>query len=197
MKQHCIRRLLVAGALVLSTVAGSACTTEPDDTAPSVELGRHLASIAACHDCHTPLRLGPDGPEPDMARMLSGHPAGLTVDAHPELAAPWAWAGTGTNTAFAGPWGITYAPNLTPHENTGLGIWTEEMFVQAIRTGRHMGQSRPIQPPMPWRSYAEMTDHELRSLYAWLRTIPPVENLVPDYRPPDEIGAVEEPATEP
>lgn len=158
--------------------------------APSVEFGAHLVAIAGCHDCHTPFKLGPDGPEPDMSRSLSGHPAGVSADEPPAFPqqGPWLWAGAATNTAYAGPWGITYATNLTPDESTGMGIWTEEMFVQAMRSGRHMGQSRPIQPPMPWRAYAAMTDRELKSIYAYLRTIPPIENLVPDYRPPEEIG---------
>ena len=59
--------------------------------------------------------------------------------------------------------------------------------VGALRTGRHMGQSRPIQPPMPWQACSQMTDAELRSIYAYLRTVPPVSNLVPDYRAPGSI----------
>ena len=101
---------------------------------------------------------------------------------------PWIWAGAATNTAFAGPWGVTYAPNLTPHETSGMGIWTEQMFVDALRTGRHMGQSRAIQPPMPWSAYSRMTDTELKSVYAYLRTVPALNNRVPDYRPPLASG---------
>jgi hypothetical protein len=127
-----------------------------------------------------------------MTRLLSGHPADAVVGRPPQLGdGPWVWAGTATNTAYAGPWGITYSPNLTPDQNTGLGIWTEEMFLGAIRTGKHMGQSRPIQPPMPWQAYSVMTDHELKSIYAYLRTIPPIENLVPDYLPPEETAGAE------
>jgi hypothetical protein len=90
------------------------------------------------------------------------------------------WVAAGTNTAFAGPWGVSYSINLTPDTNTGMGIWTEEMFVRAMRTGRHMGQSRPILPPMPWPAVAKMTDDDIKALYAYLRSIPPIENLVPD-----------------
>ena len=160
--------------------------------APSVELGRHLVTILACNDCHTPFKLGPNGPEPDMTRMLSGHPQDLVMPAPPRLdnGSPWIWVGAATNTAYAGPWGISYSPNLTPHETSGLGIWTEQMFVDALRTGKHMGQSRPIQPPMPWPAYRHLSDRELRSIYAYLRTIPPIDNLVPDYREP---GAAEDP----
>ena len=85
-----------------------------------------------------------------------------------------------TNTAFAGPWGISYTANLTPDQNTGLGIWTEEMFLKAIRTGRHMGVSREILPPMPWPAFRNATDEDLKSIYAYLRSIKPVANHVPD-----------------
>jgi mono/diheme cytochrome c family protein len=147
-----------------------------------VERGRYLVTVAACNDCHTPLVMGPEGPHPDMARMLAGHPQQLVMPPPPALPAdgPWVWIGAGTNTAFAGPWGVSYATNLTPDENTGLGAWTEEIFVNAIRTGKHWGQSRPILPPMPWPTYSKMTDEDLRAVWAYLRTIPKVSNAVPD-----------------
>jgi hypothetical protein len=133
--------------------------------------------------------MGPNGPEPDMARMLSGHPQDMKLPAPPEPAGPWVWTGTGTMTAFAGPWGISYATNLTPDQNTGLGIWTEDMFLSAMRTGRHMGTSRPIQPPMPWPSYRHLTDEDLKAVYAYLRSIPSIPNRVPDYEPPKTAPA--------
>ena len=82
-------------------------------------------------------------------------------------------------TAWAGPWGITYAANLTPDANTGLGIWTEDMFVKALRTGRHMAAGRKILPPMPWQNLAALDDDDLKAIYGYLRTIPPVSNQVP------------------
>lgn len=185
-----MRRMLT----VLAVVSTAALTVSPlwagveqpaDRESPSIELGQHLVTVLACSDCHTPLKLGPHGPEPDTARLLSGHPHELVMPAPPRLGdGPWGWVGAATNTAYAGPWGVTYAPNLTPHETSGLGIWTERMFVDALRTGRHMGRSRPIQPPMPWMAYSALTDRELRSIYAYLRTIPPIDNLVPDYEEP-------------
>ena len=116
--------------------------------------------------------------------MLSGHPESFALPAPPALDEAWMWAGAATNTAFVGPWGISFAANLTPDENTGLGIWTEEMFVTALRTGKHMGQSRPIMPPMPWPGIAQLTDEDLHAIYSYLRSIPPVVNHVPDYQPP-------------
>ncbi|HKR66896.1 MAG TPA: diheme cytochrome c-553, partial [Thermoanaerobaculia bacterium] len=98
----------------------------------------------------------------------------------PSPKGPWLWSGAVTNTAFAGPWGVSYARNLTPDQVTGIGIWSEEMFIKTIRTGRHWGVSRPILPPMPWFNYRKMTDEDLKSVYAYLRTIKPVHNDVPD-----------------
>jgi hypothetical protein len=149
-----------------------------------VERGKYLVTILGCNDCHTPFRMGPNGPEPDMTRMLSGHPEGMKLPPPPKTIGPWIGFFTVTDTAFAGPWGISYASNLTPDQNTGLGIWTEEMFLNAIRTGKHMGTSRAIQPPMPWIWFGKMTGEDLKAVYAYLRTIPPIVNHVPDWEPP-------------
>ena len=82
-----------------------------------------------------------------------------------------------------------HSANLTPDENTGIGSWSEETFVRALRTGRHMGVSRPILPPMPWGSFRNLDDEDLRSIYAYLRTVPPVHNRVPEPIPAPEPGA--------
>jgi mono/diheme cytochrome c family protein len=152
--------------------------------ADKVARGKYLATLGGCHDCHTPKKLGPQGPEPDMSRALSGHPEAVKAVTPPALSEPWLGAMSGDLTAWAGPWGISYAFNLTPDENTGIGIWTEEMFIKAMRTGRHMGTSRPILPPMPWQSYAQLTDDDLKALWAYLRSLPKVKNRVPEPVPP-------------
>jgi hypothetical protein len=119
-----------------------------------------------------------------MTKHLTGHPEGMTMGPPPAPSGGWLWAGAATNTAFAGPWGISYAINLTPDENTGIGIWTEDMFVKAIKMGKHMGTSRTIMPPMPWPAYSNLSEDDLKALYAYLRTLKPVKNRVPDYVEP-------------
>jgi len=176
-----VRTMLMIAVL---GVAATACTTRGDaegraSNEDRVARGKYLVTIGGCNDCHTPLKLGPNGPEPDMTRMLSGHPQNLPMP-DVRVPEPWGWAGAVTSTAFSGPWGVSYAFNLTPDENTGIGIWTEDIFIKTIRTGRHWGVARPILPPMPWVNYREMTDEDLRSVYAYLRTIPAVRNKVPD-----------------
>jgi len=120
-----------------------------------------------------------------MTRMLSGHPESFPItDGTATPSSKWLMTMAASGTAFSGPWGVSFAANLTPDENTGLGIWTQEMFVKAVRTGRHMGVSRPILPPMPWPNVGAMNDEDLRSVYAYLRSIQPVHNRVPDPLPP-------------
>ncbi len=152
--------------------------------AGGVARGKYLVDIMSCNDCHTPFKMGATGPEPDMTRMLSGHPAGMTLPPPPAPSGPWIWMGTGTNTAFAGPWGVTYSANLTPDKNTGLGIWTEDMFLKAMRTGKHMGTSRQIQPPMPWPWVGKATDADLKAIFAYLKSVAPISNRVPDWSEP-------------
>lgn len=149
-----------------------------------VERGKYLVTVGGCNDCHTPFKMGPKGPHPDMSRMLSGHPEKLKMPPAPNLPpGPWVWIGAGTNTAFAGPWGVSFAANLTPHK-AGLGDWTEEIFIKAMRTGKHLGVGRPIMPPMPWPNMALMTDPDLKAVFAFLRSVPPSANRPPPYAPP-------------
>jgi hypothetical protein len=175
-------RLMSAAALLCAAATAGAQTKPAPGNAAA--RGQYLVSIMSCNDCHTPFKMGAKGPEPDMTRMLSGFPETSKLPPPPAPAGPWIWSGTGDNTAFAGPWGITYAANLTPDKNTGLGIWTEDMFVKALKTGKHMGTSREIQPPMPWPWIGKATDDDLKAIYAYLRSIPPLSNHVPDWAPP-------------
>jgi len=148
-----------------------------------VDRGRYLTTIAACNDCHTPKVFTKDGPALDMTRLLSGHPASEQLPPVPAgLIAPDKWGAVTNNhlTAWSGPWGTSFTRNLTPDTATGLGSWTEEMFIKTIRTGKHMGEGRNLLPPMPWQMYAVMTDADLKAVFAYLRSLKPVENEVPD-----------------
>ena len=175
-------------AAVFAVIAAAVLVREPRPGTVSatgngaqVQRGKDLVWSIGCNDCHTPKKMGPAGPEPDEARLLSGHPEDPGMPAPPALPkGPWGIVVNMDLTAWSGPWGITYAQNLTPDENTGIGIWTEDMFVRALRTGRHMGVSRPIQPPMPWQVYGRLPDEDLKAIYAYLRSIPPVHNRVPE-----------------
>ena len=183
--------MLAGAAAMIAAMTAAACSqptaaqTSPTYDQARVQRGEYLVTIGGCNDCHTPWKMGPKGPEPDMSRMLSGHPEQFVIKGPAKLSSPeWAGASAPTNTAHSGPWGVSFTANLTPDQNTGLGIWTEEMFIKALRTGRHMGASREILPPMPWFNYGKMSDLDLKAVYAYLRSIPAIHNRVSDPLPP-------------
>jgi mono/diheme cytochrome c family protein len=191
------QQLTILFALAMMAASGAIAravtqATPPAAAAPPagrVERGAYLVRIMGCNDCHTPLKMGPAGPRPDMSRALTGHPSDLVMPPAPALPkGPWAWVGAVTNTAFAGPWGVSFAANLTPDPETGLGKWTPEMFIATMKTGRHEGKGRPILPPMPYFVVAELTDQDIRDLFAYLQSLPPVRNRVPAPVDPPEGG---------
>ena len=165
-----------------------------------VERGRYLVGALGCQDCHTPKVLGPGGcPVSDTTRLLSGHPAGLPYPTpNPaDLAQCHALMFAGRmHTAWAGPWGVSFAANLTPDKETGLGDWTEDIFIQAIRTGKHQGQptSRDLLPPMPWANLTHgalgQSEADLKAIWAYLRSLPPIKNQVP---PPVPVYKAKQP----
>ena len=186
------RTIVLAG--LLATLPGLAggrmlLATAPATDAAKIERGAYLVRSMGCNDCHTPWKMGPRGPEPDMTRALTGHPAGVVMPAPPRLpAGPWTWLGAETNTAFAGPWGVSFAANLTPDPETGLGRWTEETFIATLRTGRREGKGRQLLPPMPWPMIRNLTDEDLGSVFAYLQSLAPVRNRVPAPQDPPEAG---------
>jgi len=178
----------VAGMAAVAACAAPAPSESAAPTQSPAERGAYLVNALGCHDCHTPAKMGPNGPEPDMTRALSGHPEGTVLTKPPALTEQWMSAASNTFTAWAGPWGMSFTANLTPDQNTGLGIWTEEMFVNAIREGKHMGTSRPILPPMPWPAFRNLNDEDLKAIFAYLRTITPISNHVPDPLTPEQVA---------
>lgn len=154
-----------------------------------VRRGQYLVRIGSCNDCHTPWVFDEDlgMPRPDMTLMLSGHPKGAP-DPQGTLGPEDMGLIGPTFTSFALPFGVVYAPNLTPDEDSGIGTWTEEMFVDIFRKGRHLGGGgRGVLPPMPWFWIRNMSDDDLKAVYAYLLTIPPIYNPVPPHKVPDEV----------
>ena len=169
-----------SGALLRAMApAGQNGATAPEQQKARVERGAHLVKTMACHDCHTPWTMGPSGPHPDMTRALTGHPSDVVMPPAPPASGPWIGHMAATNTAWAGPWGVSFTANLTPDKETGLGTWTEEIFVATMRTGRHQGKGRRILPPMPVQILNALDDEDLKSVFAYLQSLPPVKNKVP------------------
>lgn len=164
-------------------------TVDSTSAAEAVKKGEHLVSSIGCSDCHSPKKLGPQGPEIIAELNLSGYPGDRPVvkfDSkmikegfpmfYPDL------------TAAAGPWGISFAGNLTPDE-TGIGNWSEDQFRKALREGKYKGMdgTRPLLPPMPWMNYKNLTDDEIHCIFAYLKSIKPVHNIVPAAIAPDQL----------
>jgi len=158
----------------------------------SAELwGEHLVTVSACHDCHSPKKMTPNGLEIDSNLLLSGHPSQM-----PDIGIDrkeMEQKGLGVTqdlTAWVGPWGISYTANLTS-DPTGIGSWTEGQFIYAIRNGKYKGMenSRPLLPPMPWQMYRNFSDDELKAIFAYLKSTKPIKNVVPAPKPPVTGGA--------
>jgi hypothetical protein len=186
---HRSRESLAAVTAALTfTLAAAAVLAGTKPAARDVERGRYLVTAGGCNDCHTPWKLDPElkMPVPDMSRMLSGHPSDAPGPASTYNPPDIGVIGP-TFTSFRLPVGTVYSANLTPDAQTGLGGWTETMFVAAMRSGRHLGDGRPILPPMPWMNAASLTDEDLRAVFAFLRSIPAINNAVPPPAVPPDV----------
>ena len=187
--------IVVAVAISLAVVAASQASRPAPQAAKKAEQirrGEYLVTIGGCNDCHTPWVNG----QPDMSRALSGHPQQFPIAQPARITNDrWGVAIAPTNTAYSGPWGVSFAANLTPDKETGTGIWTFDIFKNTIRNGRHWGVARPLNPPMPWFNYRHMTDEDLAAVFAYIHSLKPIRNQVPEPLPPapasTEIASVQ------
>ena len=125
-----------------------------------VARGRYLVRLGGCNDCHTAsYLLG----KTDMSPYLGGGEVGFNV---PGL-------------------GVFVPPNLTPDKDPGLGNWTKQEIVTAIRTGVRPN-GRILAPMMPWRGYAALTDADAGAIVEFLKSLPPVVHKVPGPFGPNE-----------
>lgn len=153
---------VVAAFVAVSCAPPPQHATAAPTTADTLARGKYLARIMGCQDCHTP---GFFYGSPDMTRELSGSEVG-----------------------WQGPWGVSYARNLTPDPETGLGNWSREQIVTAIRNGQRP-DGTPILPPMPWPNFSVLTDEDAYALAAYLQSLPPVVHHVPDRVAPGQKPA--------
>ena len=189
LKNLVLTTAIIVTAVILTAVLSTASLGASDtggvegqgvaaNKSQQIARGKYLVDIMGCHDCHTPMKLGPNGPEPDMARTLSGHPENVAVPPAIVPAGYLAMIGA-TFTSFTGPWGTSFTRNLTPDKETGLGDWTVEEFIATMKTGRERGKGRPVLPPMPVQNLRAMTDSDIRALFAYLQSIPAIKNRTP------------------
>lgn len=180
---------------VLTLILSISCKEQPKETTSPIDEqeqvqaqldhGKYMVDVLGCTDCHTPKKMTAQGPVHDMDRFLMGFDASQPLPPVPDnvTIGPWVLF-AGDLTAAVGPWGTSYAANLTPHE-TGIGNWSLQQFTKALRDGKYKGleTSRPMMPPMP-KHYAYLSDEDIEAIFNYLKTIPAKENVVPAYRPP-------------
>jgi hypothetical protein len=190
-----MRKLFIINGLILLTASAYLSCSPPDakqtakGEAPVLQenqvlKGEYLVNIMGCHDCHSPKIFGPQGPEPDPERLLSGHPANQYLgEIDVDKVGPWIFF-SNELTATVGPWGASFAANITS-DATGIGNWTEEQFSNAIRKGMYKGQAggRKLLPPMPWQMFSHLSDEDVAAIFAYLKTVKPVRNVPPTPMP--------------
>lgn len=197
MKKTMLILTVIAGAVLMAIFA---CTNGTTKTATAavvisqdslVKRGGYLVNAIGCDDCHSPKTFGPNGPEIDMEHRFGGHLATTPASKVNTEALKDGWVlFAGDLTSTVGPWGQSYAANISS-DPTGIGNWTEEQFFRAIREGKSKGlkESRPLLPPMPWFVYKNLDDLDLRSIFAYLKSTKPVENRVPGFKTMEELNS--------
>jgi hypothetical protein len=153
-----------------------------------VKKGEYLVTILGCSDCHSPKRMGANGPEIIQELLLSGYPSASPIPTFTDPLIKQGYVMFSPNLAAAGPWGISFAANLTP-DVTGIGTWTEEQFKKSLTKGKYKGldNSRMILPPMPWTNYMNMKDEDVHAIFMYLKSINPVKNVIPEPIPPSQM----------
>ena len=183
--------ILALGAIYLLLWTTSCSNNQKSDESNSanqtishedlVKRGEYLVTIMGCNDCHSPKKMGPNGPEVIPELLLSGYPSDRPVV---KFDNPMIKQGFGMFypdlTAAAGPWGVSFAANLTP-DPTGIGTWTEEQFKKALTQGKFKGLdgTRMLLPPMPWFNFTNLKDEDTKAMFAYLKSLKPVKNVVP------------------
>lgn len=150
-----------------------------------IRKGEYLVTVIGCSDCHSPKIMGPNGPQIDSTRLLSGYPSSRPVPTFPfEVIKNNMIVVNLDGTAAMGPWGTTFAANITS-DVTGIGSWTEEQFKNAFSHGKYKGLegSRPLMPLMPWQNYSNIKDEDSKAIFAYLKSTRPVDNVVPAFIP--------------
>ncbi len=151
-----------------------------------IKFGELLAEEYGCVNCHSPKIVTNGQILIDEEKIFSGHPQNnILPDFPPELVSPGKWKGlyTADMTAWGGPWGISYASNITPDKKTGIGELSLESFISVLSLGIHSSLTRKIMPPMPWNEISRLNEQELEAIYQYLNTVKPVRNKVPESKP--------------
>lgn len=173
------------------TVATEQSKPAPQVMTPDqlIQRGSYLVTTMGCHDCHSPKQMGQNGPELNPAILLSGYQADARLPKVDKRVFKIGWVLLTDNLqAAAGPWGVSFAANLTS-DPSGIGSWPEENFTRALRQGKYKGveTGRTLLPPMPWENFTTCTDEDVKAIYAYLKSTKPIHNVVPLAIAPEDI----------
>jgi hypothetical protein len=196
------KAIYIGSSFLLSIILFGSCTDyNPSTVSPGtqppisnedlIRKGEYLVTTIGCNDCHSPKRMGVHGPEVIPELMLSGYPGDRPVPKASADALKNGWGQFNSDlTSFVGPWGESFAGNLTS-DQTGIGNWTEEQFKKALTQGKFKGidGGRMLLPPMPWQNWMNMKDEDVKAIFLYLKSTPPVRNIVPAPIPPDGLFA--------
>ncbi len=148
------RKLMIPATMFGPLPANTLDQNKRPDPSDKVKYGEYLVTTASCIDCHTPMT--PQGP--DFSKAFAGglHFKSDFVD-------------------------VTTA-NITPDSTTGIGSWSEEMFLAKFKTNLEATEKGvnpgKLNTEMPWANYAKMNQEDLKAMYAYLRTLPAIKNKV-------------------
>lgn len=162
----------------------------PQSDEATIKRGKYLVGILGCQDCHSPKRMGAQGPEVIPELHLSGYPADRPVGKVVPEALKNGWMLFGPDgTSAVGPWGVSFAANLTS-DATGIGTWTYQQFKTALTQGKSKGiaTARPLLPPMPWFNYTDMAEEDIQAVFQYLKSTKPVKNAVPAPIGPNKLN---------
>lgn len=195
-------RYLISAMVLALMLAGCSSKAEfkpqkasqPDDQEEiyrkyNVERGKRLVELGGCSQCHTPKIKTSLGFKPDKDKFLSGYPSDKPLPNFPyaDIVAGESERDFYTTdaTIWVGRWGVSFAPNLTPDPETGIGNWKEEDFIEIFRGNKHFAQGDQVTTPMPVKAYSQLSYFELKSIFVYLQTIEPISNEVPKRIPPE------------
>ncbi|MBL7742089.1 MAG: diheme cytochrome c-553 [Chitinophagaceae bacterium] len=188
MKKTILILALFTGTISFALIACTSSGAKQNDNSEAVlsqdsliKRGSYLVNAMGCDDCHSPKTMGPNGPELDMEHRFGGHLANAPLGKPNTSVMKDGYMLFAMDlTSAVGPWGQSYAANISSDE-TGIGNWSEEQFFRAIREGKSKGlvESRPLLPPMPWFVYKNLNDTDLKAIFAFLKSTKPVQNVVP------------------
>ena len=168
--------LFLSILIITSTVSCKNISDKTQYSQQQVQTGETLVAQGKCNFCHTP-------DDAIDGKILYGHPANDKIPKIPNVpfgSQQWEeYVANLDSTVWIAGDKIVFSANITPDKKTGIGTWSEEDFINTIRTGTHPGWKKDLNNPMPWLEYAKLSNEQLTSIYAYLMSLQPVNNKVP------------------